>query len=574
MSYDKKKLWPRVVVAALAASLSLVAAAQQRPDAGSIIEQQRERVRIPPEAPAVVPKADPGRPAMSASPTLHVKVSAFRISGNTVISEAELAASAGEFVGKDLDFDGLNEAANNVQRLYRSRGYFLAVAYLPEQRIQNGVVEIAVLEGRIGKVTMEISPQARIKESLPRGILNTHLKSGDLITERALERPLLLINDLAGVKVASALGPSKSALGAADVKVKVVEEGGRVDGYVDADNGGNRFTGEFKVGFNLNVTNLANYGDLLSMRGFTSDESMNFGRVAYVVPVGYYGTRMGLSYTVFNYRLAKDFAVLKAHGKGDVATLYALHPFQRTRNANFLMQGAYEVKDLTDYVDSTASIEQRKIDSGKLGAIGDFRDGILGGGLNSYSLTYTEGKLRLGPALVLTADQNPNTGLKTHGGFNKTNLDYRRLQRINNNWNLRIALSGQYASKNLPSAEKFSLGGPEGVRAYPVGEATGDSGYLLSTELRYLVPKFKVLQGDVTVSAFYDMGDVKTNQRPLATNTANLRGLAGYGLGLTLGREGHFLMKTSVALRAETERANSDGAKRDPRVWFQAIKWF
>ena len=95
MSYDKKKLWPRVVVAALAASLSLVAAAQQRPDAGSIIEQQRERVRIPPEAPAVVPKADPGRPAMSASPTLHVKVSAFRISGNTVISEAELAASAG-----------------------------------------------------------------------------------------------------------------------------------------------------------------------------------------------------------------------------------------------------------------------------------------------------------------------------------------------------------------------------------------------------------------------------------------------------------------------------------------------
>ena len=50
MSYDKKKLWPRVVVAALAASLSLVAAAQQRPDAGSIIEQPREPVRISPEA--------------------------------------------------------------------------------------------------------------------------------------------------------------------------------------------------------------------------------------------------------------------------------------------------------------------------------------------------------------------------------------------------------------------------------------------------------------------------------------------------------------------------------------------
>lgn len=575
MSYDKKNLWPRVGVAALAASLSLLAAAQERPDAGTIIEQQRERVRIPPEAPAVVPKAKDNRPAMSASPTLHVKVSAFRISGNTAIADAELLAAAREFIGKDLDFDGLNEAASSVQRLYRARGYFLAVAYLPAQKIQNGVVEIAVLEGRIGKVTLEMPAQARIRESLPRGILDAHLKTGGLITERGLERPLLLINDLAGVKVASALGPSKSALGAADVKVKLVDEGARVDGYVDADNGGNRFTGEFKAGINLNVTNLARYGDLLSMRGFTSDEDMNFGRVAYVVPMGYYGTRIGLSYTAFDYKLAKDFAALKAHGKGNVSTVYALHPFQRTRNANFLVQGAYEIKSLKDYIDSPPpSIKEGKIDSGKLGAIGDFRDGMLGGGLNSYALTYTEGKLRLGPDLVLAGDQNPFTGLKTHGGFSKTNLDYRRLQRISNSWNLLIALSGQYASKNLASAEKFSLGGPEGVRAYPVGEATGDTGYLLLTELRYLVPKFKVLQGDVTVSAFYDLGSVKINQEPLVTDTANLRGLAGYGLGLSLGREGHFLMKTSVALRAENERANSDRTRRDPRVWFQAIKWF
>ena len=47
MSYDKKNTWPRVGVALLAASFSLLAAAQQRPDAGTIIEQQRERLRIP-----------------------------------------------------------------------------------------------------------------------------------------------------------------------------------------------------------------------------------------------------------------------------------------------------------------------------------------------------------------------------------------------------------------------------------------------------------------------------------------------------------------------------------------------
>lgn len=577
MSYDKKNTWPRVGVALLAASFSLLAAAQQRPDAGSIIEQQRERVRVPAPEREVLPKAPPGRPALAASPTLRVAVTAFRVSGNTAIAEDVLLAALKESVGKTLDFEGLNEAANVIQRLYRERGYFLAVAFLPQQQIQNGVVEIAVLEGKVGNVALEMPAKARMRESLPRGILNTYIKPGALITETGLERPLLLINDLAGVSVTSALGPSKSTLGAADITVKLVEDARLVNGYVDFDNGGNRFTGEFRAGVNVNVNNFAGYGDLFSLRGFTSDERMSFGRAAYVVPVGYWGTRIGASYTAFDYMLAKtEFARTEAHGKGEVATLYALHPFLRTRNANFLIQAAYETKNLKDYVDSTSPKQfvQRRIDSGKLGAIGDFRDGMLGGGFNSYALNYTDGKLNLGPSGELTADQNRTTGLRTDGRFSKTNAEYKRLQRITNDWNLLLAYSSQYASKNLASAEKFSLGGPNGVRAYPMGEGTGDSGYLISTEVRYLVPKFKVLKGDVTLSAFYDMGNVQANERALATDTANMRGLAGYGLGLSLGKEDGFLVKTSVAWRAENERPASDGVLRIPRVWIQAIKWF
>ncbi len=577
MSYDNNKMWPRLGVAALAASFSVLATAQVRPDAGTIIQQQQQRERVPTpgaEPQQVLPKAVPGGPAMPFSPTLKVTVSAFRVLGNTVIAEAELLAALQEFVGKNLDFEGLNDAAGRVQRMYRERGYFLAVSYLPQQQIRDGVVEIAVLEGTVGKVNLEMPADARTKESLPRGILDAHIKPGALITESGLERPLLLINDLAGVSVSSAMGPSTAAIGAADVKVKLEEDARRWNGYVDADNNGNRFTGEFRVGANLNFENLAGYGDLFSMRAFYSDEAMKFFRFAYVLPVGYYGTRVGVSYTDFSYKLAKDFESLQAHGKGDVSTIYALHPFLRTRNANLLVQAAYEVKNLKDYRDSTNSIEERKIDSVKLGGIGDFRDGMLSGGFNSYSLTYTAGKLNLGPATVLVVDQAPGSGLATDGRFSKVNGDYKRLQRISSEWNLLLSVSGQLASKNLASAEKFSLGGPQGVRAYPVGEATGDSGYLFSTELRYLVPKFKVMEGDVTVSAFYDLGEVKTNEKPLVTNVANMRGLAGYGLGLSLGREGHFLLQGTVAVRAEAERAQTDGVKRDPRVWLQLIKWF
>ena len=137
-----------------------------------------------------------------------------------------------------------------------------------------------------------------------------------------------------------------------------------------------------------------------------------------------------------------------------------------------------------------------------------------------------------------------------------------------------LALSGQQASKNLASAEKMSLGGPNGVRAYPVGEANGDSGNLITGELRYLVPGFKVLEGDVNVLAFYDWGRVYINEKPRPTDTQNKRSISGYGVGASLGREGEFIIRANASWHADHEPAQADTAKRVPRVWVQAVKWF
>jgi hemolysin activation/secretion protein len=506
---------------------------------------------------------------------LRVAVSDFTFSGNTVFSSGELRAAVQPFIGKTLDFDELNEAAGRVQRYYRDRGYFLAVAYLPQQQIRAGSVEIAVLEGRLGRLELQMAPETRLREAFARGVLDAHLKPGDHITEAGLERPLLLLRDLPGIDLSSALGPSKTQFGAADLTVRVKESPRRFNGYADFDNHGNRFTGEHRLGLNLNANDLTGFGDLLSLRGFVTEEDMRFGRLAYVIPLGYYGTRVGLSYTQFEYRLEKDFAALQAHGEGDVATIYALHPVVRTRNANLLLQLALEEKNLHDRVDSTATVEDRKVTSAKGGVVGDFRDSLFSGGLNSYALTYTDGRLRLEPPGLQATDAAVGTGLRTAGEFAKLNLDVRRLQRLSDSFNLLVAYSGQAASKNLTASEKFSLGGPNGVRAYPVGEAAGDSGYLFTTELRYIVPKLTLLGGDVTASLFWDQGRVYVNEEPLPGSAApNVRAIAGYGVGFSVGREGNFLFRANIATQAENEAAIADGAKREPRVWFQAVKWF
>jgi len=556
----------------LLALVSSLLFAQQRPDAGQVLEQTRQPLRLPPPAEPVLPQPPEPKPPLPVSPQLRVKVQQFTYTGNTLYSEEQLQPIVEEFIGKELDFEGLNEAATKVRAFYRARGYFLAQAYLPQQAIRNGRVEIGIIEGRIGQVELDRRPGVRIADRLLVGILGTHLKQGEIITETGLERPLLIINDLPGTQVTSEIRPSKT-MGAADLRVNVSQAGAPINGYVDADNGGNRFTGAYRVGTNLNWNTPLGYGDQATFRGFVSDEGMWYTRFAYLIPVGYYGTRVGASYTKFEYRLAKDFASLNATGDGEVKSIYAFHPIVRTRNSNFIAQVSYEDKRFVDVIRNPppGTVEQRDISDYKLGVVGDFRDGIFGGGLNAYALTYTHGDLGISPPNVLQADQT--TGHHTQGNFTKYNVDARRLQRISDAASLLVSMSGQRAMKNLASAEKFSLGGPNGVRAFPVGEATADTGLIASIEGRYIVPNFKLLGGDFTVLGFYDYGWARINETPLPADTENHRTLGGYGFGLSAGQDGNFILRGNVSwiTRGDIE---SDPAKRTPMVWLQAVKWF
>ena len=563
----------RPIVVAVLSLASAVSFAQVRPDAGQILEQQREPLRLPPPADADVrPKVPEPRPALPVSPTLKVNVTKFTFSGNTLYSDEQLAEVVREYIGKELDFEGLTDAATKVRAFHRERGYFLAQAYLPQQSIRDGVVEIAVIEGRIGLVELQRRPATRLAEWLLAGILDAHLKTGDIITETGLEKPLLLINDLPTAAVTSEIRPSQT-VGAADLRVNVDRGVGLFNGYIDFDNQGSRFTGAYRLGASLNVNNPLTIGDQVILRAFATDEDMYYGRIAYVVPLGFWGTRVGFSVTEFSYKLGEEFASLDADGDGLVKSVFAFHPLYRTRNTNLIAQFAYEDKRLFDRIGSTNTVEDRFIDSLKAGVVGDFRDGVLGGGLNAFAITYTHGDLKLAPTSLADADASV-VGLKTAGTFRKWNYDFKRLNRVTDNASVLVAWSGQQASKNLASAEKMSLGGPNGVRAYPVGEANGDSGNLVQGEARYTFPGVKVFEGDTTVMAFYDWGQVYVNEVPLVTETRNKRSISGYGVGAQLGREGGFVIRASVAWRAEHEAPTADPESRDPRAWLQAIKWF
>ncbi|MEQ1854246.1 MAG: POTRA domain-containing protein, partial [Chthoniobacteraceae bacterium] len=252
--------------------MSATAFAQQKPDAGSVLESLKPAPTLPKPSPDVVPRQPEPRPALGA-PGLKVVVTRFTISGNTLYSEAVLLASIQEFVGKEQNIDGLNDAATKVRAYYRERGYFLAQTYLPQQEIKGGVIEIAVIEARIGKVELNMKPGTKFSESIIRGIVENHLKEGDLIAEVGLETPLLMLNDFPNAVVSSEIKPSQT-IGAADLKINVEDSPGIISGDVSADNEGNRFTGAYRTSLNVNINNPLELGDQLTLNAMHTDEPM------------------------------------------------------------------------------------------------------------------------------------------------------------------------------------------------------------------------------------------------------------------------------------------------------------
>lgn len=548
--------------------------AQQRPDAGRVLDTVKEPRPVPKPAPEITVQPE-AKPALKAQPGLKVKVAAFRISGNTVFSEAALLPLVSGQIGKELDFEELNQAASKIAVHYRSKGYFLAQAYLPAQQISDGTVEIAVLEGRVGEVKLNTEENARLRESRAKSILGA-IQPGDLINERSLERGLLLLNDMPGVVVKSTLEPG-AKVGTADVAVELGDDGKRISGSLKADNWGSRFTGEYRVGADLNLNNPSGFGDLLSVSALTSSGNGSpMGRVSYVLPVGSWGTKLGASYSKLDYTLGKDFAATKTHGTAEVGAIYMLHPFVRTRNFNVVGVLGANQKKLQDFVDTDFTYPRNDKDLRILNAAisGDFSDNVFGGSLNTFSLSVTSGNVDFKTANQKALDQSVQ-GYNTSGSFSKVNYEYQRQQALPRSLSLFVSLNGQTASKNLVSAEQFSLGGPNAVRAYPVGEGVGDEGVVINAEMRWNVP-----QSPFMVNGFIDYGHALIHKTPTAADIASAtfkshRNVLGYGVGLNVGKPNSYLLRTSIAWRSDRkDTAPQADLDRSPRAWVQLTKWF
>ena len=501
-------------------------------------------------------------PAQAQASTTMFRLKRLQVTGAAAFAEVDLLRVAGFEPGRELSFQTLQAMAERITQHYRRNGFLMARAYLPAQEIRDGVGSLTVLEGQYGQV--QVNNTSRLDSQVAKDLL-AGLNHRDAITLRPLEERLLLLSDVPGVQVSSTLVPGAS-LGLSDLVVEVAP-GARISGSVDADNAGNRYTGEERLGATVNLNNPSGWGDLASLRVLTSGTGLRYVRATYQTPLG--RGRVGLAYSDLAYKLEREFAALQANGHARIGTVFGTYPLRRTRQSNMSIGLSLEAKTFQDRIDAEPLVTDKRAQVAVATWYGDQRDAWGGGGLNSYFLAWSTGTIDIRTPAALQRDADT---ARSDGHYNKLAFSLSRVQRANDSLTLSASLSGQMASKNLDVSEKMELGGMYGVRAYPEGEAYADEGLLLTLEARQQLRLPAGATSQVHLTAFLDAGTVKHHHTPwLAENQR--RHLSGAGVGMYWTRARDFSVKAFYAHKLGHEDALS-APDKSGRVWVQAVKYF
>jgi hemolysin activation/secretion protein len=542
-------------------SLSAYAAGPALPDAGSLL--QRAQPVTPPEAPSNNPGLNIEQPSSEAlPPSASFMVRNIEIAGNTSIATSALHPLVADGEGRTLTLPEIGDLAARITHYYQAHGYPLARAIVPPQTIENGTVRIDVIEARFG--TVSVDNHSRVSDGLLKATLGG-LKSGMVVTQAEMDRSLLLLSDIPGLTVEATLRPG-AQVGTSDLEVSTLRMP-LVTGDVSVDNGGDKYSGRVRVGATVNVIDPLHLGDILSVSGLSSGRDMNYGRVSYEALINGEGTRAGASYSALRYRLGDVLSPIDATGSAQVASAWVKHPFIRSRQFDLYGQVEYDHLKLKDDVGASSISTDRHLNNVTASLSGDVRDGLLAGAVTTWNAGWTYGHVDFDNGIAQEVDA---IGAHTQGGFSKWNLALDRLQNLGANDALYMAVTGQWTSANLDSSQQLIVGGPNSVRAYDVNAVSGDSGYVLTVELRHTWAHSWF--GRWQAIAFADAAHVTVNRHEfeIGENSANL---GGAGVGLNWAGPSQLTASVSVAAPVGA-RPELVGSTSSVRAWFLLAKGF
>ncbi len=424
-----------------------------------------DRVEVPVAPPAPLPPA-----AADGEPVATLTRISF--GGTLLLEDWQLQAVAAPYLNRPVSGGDIARLKYDLTSLYFKKGYVLVKVTTPPQNLSDGVLDVVVIAGRIGDISVS-------NDVLNPAIANSRLgmlHSGDVFNERSVETALQDIDDLNNIDSSVSLRPgSETGTTDLDVRIRKAEPSQDVQIFT-LDNYGSEFTGEKVARLSLQKSNLLGIGETFGITGRKSEDDFWAVQGEAMFPLPLRNLQLELDYLKSDNSIGDVFSALDSDGESEVyqAALSSALVNQRQRKLvlrSGLERGKYE-STLVSFPDTSDTITK-----------------LFG------ELSYSMRMSRLVSFLSIRASK----GVGALNADGEGEADASRLQGNPRAWTVESLLytnyrltdrdfvqaivQAQQSDSTLLSSELFTIGGYGSVRGYEPAQSTGDSGVSLNVDV-------------------------------------------------------------------------------------------
>jgi hemolysin activation/secretion protein len=414
---------------------------------------------------------------ISADRTPLVRLTGIVIEGAHVIAPEAIGATYQPYIGKTVSKADLTAITKAISDLYREAGFHLSRAIVPPQDLNSGRIRVQVIEGTIADIVIKGDDAERFGARALLAGLTTE-QPARLAT---LERQLLLVNDLPGVRITDTAIEEIGKL-SGRFRLVVSLSTWQVYSVFGLDRFGTPAVGPLESYWTSSLNSFLRPGDTLGVNLSTvpnTPKELDYGRLAYDTPVGASGARLGIAGAYGDVRPGDDrqqFGTLTHTTSVDVRG--SIVPLL-SRDASLALSATGSFGDVSEH-DDLGTIYSDHIRTVRVAADLQRQDDLRG--KNYLTLGVRQG------FDVLGASHNDDPFLSRFGGTAFATIfdfAFTRYQKLNDAWSIKLATAGQLTSSTLLQSQEYYLGGPAFGRAYYGGEVSGDNGIAALVELRF-----------------------------------------------------------------------------------------
>ncbi len=510
------------------------------------------------------PASAPAPEATADAPTFDVLE--FEVEGNTVLSALAVEHALLPFMGPGRRLSDVEAARTALEKAFQDGGWLTVFVDLPEQRIDDGLVRMVVTEGRVDRVRVTGSryfSQGRIRAVV------AELQPGQVPNFNTLQAQVGELNRGPARQVQPVLRPGRDP-GTVEAELKVTDQL-PLGGTVELKNHHAADTEPWRLTVSGRWDNLFQRDHVLALTAITAPAQPSQSRVlvaGYTAPAA--DNRSWQITAVSSDSTLEPLGAGTVIGKGTTVSLRHSWQVFRSDSSHTLQVGA-DYKDLQERIVSGGTELSTPLVymPFTLAHSGQWQHDARSQTLLNTSLSFA-----FSPVLSRRIDCPGNIGpvdqfacrrQGADGGFAVLRSELRHSRGLLGG-TATLRLAGQIAQQPLAGGEQYSLGGPDTVRGYFEGEASGDRALLASAEWRSasLAPPLAGLApwlNELSVAGFVDAARAETLQ-PLPDQAARVP-LLGTGLGLRL--------RVLRVLSAELDlawpmKATRSSPERDPRL--------